>query len=151
MRLIITISLICVALSACSKLEGPAKSVDDYKAEAIVAAGSTDVVTAMSFFNDNSVIFVDVREAEEIFCSGKNAGAVHVPRGVLEFYIDPASPLHHEVFSAGKKIVFYCATGGRSLLAAGVGVEMGLLDPLFLEGGFKAWAEAGGAIARDTE
>lgn len=118
------------------------KSVDDLKAEAAAVVNAVSVGDAKQWIGDESAVFVDVREADEIAKSGKIEGAVHVPRGVLEFYIDPKSPMHMEQFSSGKKIVFYCATGGRSLLAAKVAKDMGVQDPVYLEGGFKAWSAA---------
>ena len=151
MRNILVISIVCVALIACSHQETRSKSVDDYKAAALAVAGSTDVATAMKIIGDDDVVFVDVREAAEISSNGKITGAVHIPRGVLEFRIDPASSMHNDVFSSGKKIIFYCASGGRSMLAAGVAAEMGLSDPVFLEGGFKAWEKAGGAIDHQVQ
>ena len=100
---------------------------------------------SLELVSDDSVIFVDVREGEEIARLGKIEGAVHVPRGVLEFYIDPYSSLHMELFSSGKKLIFYCETGGRSSLAAKLAMDMGVPDAVHLEGGFKAWEETGGA------
>ncbi len=151
MRILMVISIFFVASIACAEQQASSKSVDDYKAQASAIAGSTDVAAAMQLIDDDTVVFVDVREAGEIARSGKISGAVHIPRGVLEFQIDPASSMHNDVFSSGKKIIFYCATGGRSLLAAGVAAEMGVSNPVFLEGGFKAWAKAGGAIDRESE
>lgn len=118
------------------------KSVDDFKAEAAAAVHAISVQDSKQLLGDDSVVFVDVREGDEIARLGKIEGAVHVPRGVLEFYIDPKSSMHMDIFSSGKKIVFYCATGGRSLLAAKVAKDMGVKDPVYLEGGFMAWSEA---------
>ena len=126
------------------------KGVDDYTAEAKAAVVSYDVRNAIELVDDDSVIFVDVREGEEIAKNGRIKGAVHVPRGVLEFYIDPKSSKHMETFSSGKQVIFYCATGGRSLLAAKLARDMGVPDPVYLAGGFKAWGEAGGAIVPST-
>lgn len=117
------------------------KSVDDYKAEAEAAVSSIDVVDAKKMIGDDSVVFIDVREGDELDRLGEIKGSVHVPRGVLEFYIDPKSSMHMDVFSSDKQLVFYCATGGRSLLAAKVAKDMGVRDPLYLEGGYKAWKE----------
>lgn len=117
------------------------KSVQDYKAEAEAAVDVISVDDARALIGGDSVVFVDVREADEIAGLGKIEVAVHVPRGVLEFYIDPKSSMHMGEFSSGKKVVFYCATGGRSLLAAKVAKDMGVADPVYLEGGYKAWAE----------
>lgn len=121
------------------------KSVEDYKAEAEAVVVAYGVQDSIGLVGDDSVVFVDVREAGELAEHGKIEGAVHLPRGVLEFYIDPKSSLHMDIFSSGKKIVFYCATGGRSLLAAKLAMDMGVSDAAHLEGGFKAWTEAGGA------
>ncbi len=131
-------------LSGCTEEDRAVKGVDDYKAEAAAAVVAYDVPMSMELVGDDSVIFVDVREGEEIARLGKIEGAVHVPRGVLEFYIDPNSSLHMELFSSGKKLIFYCETGGRSLLAAKVAMDMGVTDAVHLEGGYKAWVEAGG-------
>ncbi len=121
------------------------KSVDDYKAEAEAAVDHISVDEAKDLIGSDSVVFVDVREADEIARLGKIEDAVHVPRGVLEFYIDRKSSMHMDIFSSGKKIVFYCATGGRSLLAAKVSKDMGVTDPVYLEGGYKAWVESSDA------
>lgn len=121
------------------------KSVDDYKAEAVAIVKVYSVQGSIELVGDDSVIFVDVREGEELAEHGKIAGAVHVPRGVLEFYIDPKSSRHLDIFNSGKKIIFYCESGGRSLLAAKLAMDMGVRDAAHLEGGFTAWAEAGGA------
>ena len=131
-------------LLGCTEEDRTVKGVDDYKADAAAAVVAYDVPMSMELVGDDSVIFVDVREGEEIARLGKIEGAVHVPRGVLEFYIDPNSSLHMELFSSGKKLIFYCETGGRSLLAAKLAMDMGVTDAVHLEGGYKAWVEAGG-------
>lgn len=141
-----TLALIAFSvLLGCTEQERTAKGVDDYKAEAAAAVVAYDVPMSMELVGDDSVIFVDVREGEEIARHGKIEGAVHVPRGVLEFYIDPQSSLHMELFSSGKKLIFYCETGGRSLLAAKLAMDMGVTDAVHLEGGFKAWVAAEGS------
>jgi rhodanese-related sulfurtransferase len=132
------------SLNSTSSQVASAKSVSDFKAEALAAVDAYDVRESKSLVNDDSVVFVDVREGDELAEHGMIEGAVHVPRGVLEFYIDPKSSLHMDIFSSGKKLISYCATGGRSLLAAKLAMEMGVPDPVYLEGGFKAWVEANG-------
>ncbi|MGI9206318.1 MAG: rhodanese-like domain-containing protein [Woeseiaceae bacterium] len=118
------------------------KSVADYKAEAEAAVSAINMEDAQNLVRDDSTVFVDVREKDEIDRLGEIEGSVHVPRGVLEFYIDPKSSMHMDIFSSGKRVIFYCATGGRSLLAAKVAKDMGIRDPLYLDGGFGAWSEA---------
>ena len=121
------------------------KSLADYKAEAEAAVSGIDVPESKQLQRDDAALFIDIRDSAEVAKTGKVVGAVHIPRGMLEFYIDPASPLHDKRFSTEKKIVFYCATGGRSLLAAKLAKDMGVEDPGFLDGGFRAWSRAGGA------
>ena len=137
-------------LTACATKETPSKSVADYRAEATAVVTALDAESSLQLVNDENVVFVDVREAGELADKGKIEGAVHIPRGVLEFYIDPASRMHNEIFSSDQKIVFYCATGGRSVLAAKLAMDMGVKNAAHLEGGFTAWAEAGGAIQSST-
>lgn len=121
-----------------------AKSLADYKAEAEAAVSGTDISESIRLLTEDSALFIDIRDSAEVTKSGKVAGAVHIPRGMLEFYIDPASSMHDKRFSTEKKVVFYCATGGRSLLAAKLAKDMGIEDASYLEGGFRAWSRAGG-------
>jgi rhodanese-related sulfurtransferase len=90
-------------------------------------------------------LVVDVREAPEVRQSGKVAGAVHVPRGMLEFVADPGSPYHDSRFDKGKTVILYCASGGRSALGGQALKEMGY-GAVYNLGGFKDWADSGGAI-----
>ena len=135
----------CILMTACAAKDTSLKSVADYRAEATAIVTAIDAESSLQLVNDESVVFVDVREAGELADKGKIEGAVHIPRGVLEFYIDPASGMHNEIFSSDKKVVFYCATGGRSVLAAKLAMDMGVKDAAHLEGGFTAWAKSGGA------
>ena len=90
-------------------------------------------------------LVVDVREASEVQQSGKVSGAVHVPRGLLEFVADPQSPSHDQRFETGKPVIVYCAGGGRAALAGQALKEMGYGEVYNL-GGFADWADSGGAI-----
>ena len=80
---------------------------------------------------------------------GRIPGAVEASRGMLEFMIDPASPLHMDVFASGKKLVFFCAAAGRSAVSVQTLQNMGLENAAQLVGGFKAWREAGGPVVKD--
>ena len=95
---------------------------------------------------DPNVVFIDLREKAELESEGRIPGAFHCPRGVLEFWIDPASPYFKDVFAQDKKFVFFCAGGWRSALAADAAQDMGLKPVAHLYDGFKAWKEAGGPI-----
>jgi rhodanese-related sulfurtransferase len=92
-----------------------------------------------------NTLVVDVRDAPEVEQSGKVAGAVHIPRGMLEFRADPESPYHDQHFAKDKTVIVYCASGGRSALSGQALKELGY-DQVYNMGAFKDWAEAGGAI-----
>lgn len=122
-------------------------------AKELVAAANSRVKTitpeeAKSLLNDSGTIFVDLRDSSELQRDGKIPGAVHVNRGMLEFTLDPTLPYHNPVFSSGKKILFYCASGGRSALAADTAQSMGLSSVSHLGGGFKGWKDANGPVEK---
>ena len=94
-----------------------------------------------------NTLVVDVRDAPELEKSGKVAGAVHHSRGMLEFRADPDSPYYDKNFTKDKKIIVYCASGGRSALAGRVLKDMGYTQ-VYNMGAFKDWAEGGGAVEK---
>lgn len=93
-------------------------------------------------------LLVDVREPGEHEQSGVIPGAISAPRGMLEFWADPASPYHRSEFSPERRLILHCASGGRSALAADTLQQMGYSHVAHLDGGMKAWAEAGQAVTR---
>ena len=99
---------------------------------------------AREYVGDKNILFVDVRETQEVESSGGLPGSVHVPRGLLEFIADPESPMHKSELSSGRQLVLYCASGGRSALAAKTLQDMGLSDVCHIAGGFTAWVDIGG-------
>lgn len=99
---------------------------------------------AIALVGREDVVFVDLRDPRELEREGRMPGAVHCPRGMLEFWIDPQSPYHKPVFAQDARFVFFCAGGWRSALAAKTAAEMGLTPVAHLGGGFSAWKEAGG-------
>src|SRR5215470_7192556 len=86
---------------------------------------------------------VDIRDVRERQRLGWIPGAIHVPRGMLEFWLDPTSEYYQGKVDPEKRIVLYCAAGGRSALAADVLREMGFPDVAHFEPGFNGWAAAG--------
>lgn len=90
-------------------------------------------------------LVVDVREPQERQ-TGAIPGSISAPRGMLEFYADPSLPYHKEDFDPQRRIVLHCGSGGRSALAAATLQEMGYSNVAHLEGGIKAWQEAGHPI-----
>ena len=87
-------------------------------------------------------LLVDIREADELAATGKIGGAVHAPRGMIEFYADPASPYHRAEFDPGRRVILYCASSGRSALAVKSLGSLGYRDVGHLDGGLKAWTAA---------
>ena len=100
---------------------------------------------AKALLADETHVFVDIRDIRELDREGRIPGAVHAPRGMLEFWVCPTSPYHRDVFAQDKKYIFFCAGGWRSALAAQQMQEMGLKPVAHIAGGFGAWLEAGGA------
>ncbi len=86
---------------------------------------------------------IDIREADELKENGKIPGSIHAPRGMLEFYADTELPYHRPEFDRSKRIILHCASGGRSALAASTLKQMGYQDVAHMDGGIKAWKEAG--------
>ena len=122
------------------------KAFTDYLAEANAVVESCSVQDALRLHGRPEWVFVDVRDLNELQSGGKIPGAVHASRGLLEFRIDPNSPMYDEALAAeeGKRFVFYCGTGGRSALAALRATEMGLGEVISMAGGFSAWKAADG-------
>ncbi|WP_153503631.1 rhodanese-like domain-containing protein [Cumulibacter manganitolerans] len=104
---------------------------------------SIDQVADEMDAGDERLLVVDIREIQERVDSGAIPGSVHVPRGMLEFWADPASPYYRDYFTADRRIVLYCAGGGRSALAAQALKDMGFPDVAHVEEGFTGWAKAG--------
>ena len=143
MKLVAGLMVFAILVLGCSQETPTVMRVDDYKAAAEASVSAVSVVESRRYLHDANVVFVDVREGDEVEEFGRIDGSVHLPRGVLEFYIDPGSSMHMDIFSSGKRLVFYCETGGRSLLAAKLAKDMGVVDPVYLDGGFRAWSSAG--------
>ena len=97
---------------------------------------------AMFFLENVDYIFVDLRDTHELEKEGIIPGSIHAPRGMIEFWVDPNSPYHKNVFSSGKAFVFYCKSGWRSALATKTVQDMGLYPVAHIDGGFTAWVEA---------
>ncbi|WP_296223656.1 rhodanese-like domain-containing protein [Ralstonia sp. UBA689] len=102
---------------------------------------------ARALLDDPNVQFVDVRDIRELEREGVIPHALHAPRGMLEFWVDPESPYHKPAFAQDKTFVFFCAAGWRSALATKTVQDMGLERVAHIEGGFTAWKAAGAPVA----
>lgn len=101
------------------------------------------VEEAAQEIEQGDAVLVDIREPAEREQNGYIPGAVEAPRGMLEFWADPESPYHREEFDPSRRTVLHCASGGRSALAAATLKELGYERVAHMDGGIKAWKEAG--------
>ncbi len=124
------------------------KSATELVAEANSRIVSIAAQEALGLLHSEDAVFVDLRDSAELARDGKIPGAVHVPRGMLEFALDTTLPYYNPVFSRGKRIIFYCASGGRSALAADTARALGLRHVAHLAGGLRNWKEEGGPLER---
>lgn len=126
----------------------PVRSSRDMVQSALAEIRTHTVAEAMALHGQPGVLFVDIREAAEWQREGVLPNALLAPRGVLEFWVDPASEWHRPALSApGVSLVLYCAVGWRSALAAKALQDMGVPRVSHLGGGMAAWKAAGGAVA----
>ena len=100
----------------------------------------------MNAVASGDTLLVDLREIQELLELGTIPGAKHVPRGMMEFWADPASPYYRDYFSEDADIVVFCAGGGRSVYATLALQDMGFQNVAHLEVGFNGWQKAGGAV-----
>jgi len=115
--------------------------------QALIAQAMEQVETvplsqAKAFLEDSNTVFVDIRDVRELEREGMIPNALHAPRGMLEFLVDPDSPYFKPIFGEGKRLVLYCASAWRSALATETLQRMGVPGVCHLEGGFSAWKKA---------
>ena len=123
------------------------KSAKDLVKAAISKVPAISAEEAIALVGSPDHVFVDLRDGMEQAKSGVIEGAVTSSRGMMEFHIDPESPVHKPEFNQDKTYVFYCASGGRSAMAAIVAIDMGLSPVVNLSGGVSAWKKAGGMLS----
>ena len=92
--------------------------------------------------NNPDLLLLDIREIQERVDLGTIPGATHVPRGMLEFWADPASPYYRDYFQEERRTILFCAGGGRSVFATKALLEMGFTNVAHLEPGFGGWQKA---------
>jgi rhodanese-related sulfurtransferase len=125
------------------------KGIKQLVADAYKEIETLQARDAIPLKDDPDVVLVDLRDVRELARDGRIPGAFHAPRGMLEFWVDPESPYYKNIFGTGKKFVFFCAGGLRSALATQAVQQMGLEPVCHIEGGFRAWKEAGGPVEMD--
>jgi rhodanese-related sulfurtransferase len=113
------------------------------QAEAEIATVSVDQADSAQ---SSGALLVDLRDVREVKREGKIPGSYHVPRGMLEFWVDPDSPYYHEALTAANELVLYCNLGWRSALAAKTLQDMGFTNVSHMAGGLDAWKKSGRAV-----
>jgi rhodanese-related sulfurtransferase len=128
---------------ASSEAEAPKpKSASALVAEARARTESLNPAQVAEELKRGAVL-VDLRESEELARDGAIPGALHAPRGMLEFYADPKSSYHLRELDPSRRVILHCAAGGRSALAADTLKQMGYRNVAHLEGGITAWKKQG--------
>jgi rhodanese-related sulfurtransferase len=115
--------------------------------EAMAQVTTYSVDQARARAGDVKVQIVDIRDWREVEREGTLPGAMLAPRGMLEFWVDPASPYHKPVFAdESRQFVLFCGAGWRSALAAKTLEDMGMRNVAHIDGGFAAWKKAGAPV-----
>lgn len=114
--------------------------------QAMAEVDSIAAAEAVERQDDGTLVFVDVRDIREVEESDTIEGSRHAPRGMIEFWFDPKSPYHRDIYAdPDKTYVMFCNGNPRSALSAKALQDMGIANVAQLEGGMPAWREAGGA------
>ncbi len=127
----------------------PIRPVTELVAEAKAQITSLSALEARRMAEAGEALLVDIRDVRELHREGRIPGAFHAPRGMLEFWIDPASPYHKPALATEKTLVLFCASAWRSALAAKTLADMGARNVAEIEGGFTAWRDAGHPVEKD--
>jgi rhodanese-related sulfurtransferase len=111
--------------------------------EAMAEVKTYSVPQALAKLHDATVEIVDIRDIREL-AEGTVVGAYHAPRGMLEFWVDPASPYHKPMFAdESKEFILFCGAGWRSALAAKTLQDMGMTNVAHIDGGYTEWLKQG--------
>ncbi|WP_096698994.1 rhodanese-like domain-containing protein [Polaromonas sp. AER18D-145] len=112
--------------------------------EAMAQVTTYSVAEAQAKLTDPQVQIVDIRDVRELEREGTVPGALLAPRGMLEFWVDPASPYFKPVFGdEGKQFILFCGAGWRSALATKTLQDMGMTNVAHIDGGFAEWKKQG--------
>lgn len=109
----------------------------------IETMSATDAIRAQ---DQEGTVIIDLRDVRERKREGYISSSVHVPRGMLEFWVDPDSPYYKDIFTTDRRMILHCSLGWRSALATKTLQDMGFTNVAHIGGGFKAWKEEGGLV-----
>lgn len=119
------------------------KTAQSYLEDANAVVASITPAEGIAMHGSDDVVFVDVRDSGDIASSGTIAGALQIPRGLIEFKADPATALHEPALDPAKQIILVCGAGGMAALSGKTLTEMGF-ERVVNVGAFGSWVEAGG-------
>ena len=122
------------------------KGIKELVAEAEAQIETITAEEAIALAGNEDITIIDIRDIRELQREGRIPNSEHAPRGMLEFWFDPESPYHKQVFGTGNRMVLHCAMGWRSALAAKTLHDMGVDNVCHIDCGFKGWREADGSI-----
>ena len=112
-------------------------------ANAMAQIEAVPLEQAQKLLDDENTVFVDIRDVRELERDGMIPNAIHAPRGMLEFWVDPASPYFKPVFAdESKEFILFCGAGWRSALATKTLQDMGMTNVAHIDGGYAAWKKA---------
>jgi len=119
------------------------KNCQQLVAEAMAQVTTYSVPQVQARLSDAHTQIIDIRDIREL-TTGTVRGAFHAPRGMLEFWVDPASPYHKPLFAdESKEFILFCGAGWRSALAAKALQDMGMTNVAHIEGGWAEWIKQG--------
>jgi rhodanese-related sulfurtransferase len=111
--------------------------------EALKKVKTITAEEALTLFNDGSCTLIDIREKGELDKTGRIENSNHIPRGMLEFWLDPDGPYFKSgKIDMNKEMILFCAGGLRSALAAKALKEMGFEKVSHIDGGFAAISQS---------
>jgi rhodanese-related sulfurtransferase len=125
------------------------KGIIEQAEQALTEVQRVTAAEAVDRVDDDTLVFVDVRDIREVEQSDTIEGSHHAPRGMIEFWFDPASPYHRDLYANPEATyVLFCNGDPRSALSAKALQDMGITNVAQLAGGMPAWRDAGGPTVK---
>jgi len=124
------------------------KTVESLVDEAMQVVTTIEPKEVKNLLQLDNHLLIDIRDIRELWKSGTIKGARHIPRGMLEFWLDPESPYFKSDLKVEMVKILYCASNWRSALASKALMEMGFTNVMHVQGGFQALLDAGFSVQK---
>ena len=124
------------------------KTIKSLVDEAMQIVTTIEPKEAKTLLELDNYLLIDIRDIRELWKFGTVKGARHIPRGMLEFWLDPESPYFKSDLKVEIVKILYCASNWRSALASEALMEMGFTNIMHVKGGFQALIDAGFSIQK---